>query len=208
MSRPAVCFVAMPFDGELQYLFLYLELYLERHFNLKLWRADRRPGTGLVVTKVREQIVRCDLLLAEISSSNPNVLYEIGLAHALGKPVIMLSRRPPEEAPFDVRGHEMVTYQPEHDEQFRRDLGASIEIALTNKKLYDEAEMLLQDFSIHAGRALPAVDSDTFRAAIARQQLPDQGAGRVRQLVAGIARDSLDTDFMAKLDSWTKERFA
>ncbi len=29
MSTPSVCFVAMPFDGELQYLFLYLEVYLQ-----------------------------------------------------------------------------------------------------------------------------------------------------------------------------------
>ena len=206
MSHPPVCFVAMPFDGELQYLYLYLEIYLKDRFNLTLWRADRRPGTGLVVSKVRDQIVQCDFVLAEITSSNPNVLYEIGLAHAMDKPVIMLSRRKREEAPFDVRPHEIIEYQPSQDEQFRLDLGASVDIVLTNQKLYDEAQALLDEFSKYAGRRLSSIDRDGFGLAIGGKQLADRGAARARELVVGIVRDSPDNDFMTKLDSWIRER--
>lgn len=41
-------------------------------------------------SSLRSELVRCDLIFAVVSDPSANVFYEIGLAHALGKPVVLL----------------------------------------------------------------------------------------------------------------------
>jgi len=63
-----------------------------------------RPG---IFSKIRD----ADLIVAEISSGSPNVLYEAGWAHAMGKPTLLLA----EEAvdlPFDINDYLVVKYDP------------------------------------------------------------------------------------------------
>ena len=49
--------------------------------------------------------------MAEISTQNPNVFYELGYAHALRKPAILLVRRQEgQKMPFDVSGYRAIFY--------------------------------------------------------------------------------------------------
>ena len=50
-----------------------------------------------------------EVVIAEISSSNANVFYELGYAHALDKPTVLLARRG-EVLPFDVSGYRVIFY--------------------------------------------------------------------------------------------------
>jgi hypothetical protein len=75
-------------------------------------RADDIYASRPVMLDVQESILGADLLLCEMSGRNPNVFYELGLAHALGKPVILVSRDS-EDIPFDLRHIRVLTYQPE-----------------------------------------------------------------------------------------------
>ncbi len=67
---------------------------------------------GDIMDQVWQGIRGADAVVADITGKNPNVFYEIGLAHALGKEVILISQEP--EAPFDVRSSRRVTYSA-HD---------------------------------------------------------------------------------------------
>jgi hypothetical protein len=58
---------------------------------------------------VQESILDADLILCEMSGRNPNVFYELGLAHAVGKPAILVSRRE-EDVPFDLRHVRVILY--------------------------------------------------------------------------------------------------
>ena len=49
------------------------------------------------------------MLVAELTSRNPNVLYELGLAHALKKPVVLISSNE-HDIPFDVRHIRVIYY--------------------------------------------------------------------------------------------------
>lgn len=49
------------------------------------------------------------VLIAELTSKNPNVFYELGLAHALEKPVILVSSNQ-EDVPFDLRHIRVILY--------------------------------------------------------------------------------------------------
>ena len=50
-------------------------------------RGDDLRGR-VILTDIWEQINRCEVVLADLTGDNPNVYYELGIAHALGKEVI------------------------------------------------------------------------------------------------------------------------
>ena len=72
-----------------------MQKYLKEKHGLKVERGDHQILTKAIIDKVRDQIVEADLLPGDVTSGNPNVFYEIGLAHAIGKPVIFLTQDPP-----------------------------------------------------------------------------------------------------------------
>jgi hypothetical protein len=49
------------------------------------------------------------VLVAELTSRNPNVFYELGLAHALKKPVVLVSSNA-EDVPFDLKHIRVIYY--------------------------------------------------------------------------------------------------
>jgi hypothetical protein len=54
----------------------------------------------------------CRFVIAEISGGNDNVFYELGIAHTLNKPAILITRTTqPEEVPFDIRHLRYIQYK-------------------------------------------------------------------------------------------------
>lgn len=78
------------------------------------WRTDRSVPTGDVVAAIRDGISHCFFAIADTTGDRPNVMYELGLAHAADKPVILLRRAncdgsiPP--APFDFQTQSILAY--------------------------------------------------------------------------------------------------
>ena len=66
-------------------------------------------GQG-VMEDVYEGIVRARLVVAECTGRNPNVLYELGMAHTLGKRTALLSQNEA-DIPFDLRRFRFCIYQ-------------------------------------------------------------------------------------------------
>ena len=75
---------------------------------------------GIIMDHVWQGIRGSDAVVADISGLNPNVFYEIGLAHALGKEVIIISSD--KETPFDIRSLRHFMYDPENIESLRIEL--------------------------------------------------------------------------------------
>lgn len=70
-----------------------------------------------------------EIIVAELTTQNANVFYELGLAHAAGKPVILLSETM-DDVPFDLRSLRVITYDrhdPEWGAELRQTLAGSIE---------------------------------------------------------------------------------
>ena len=72
-------------------------------------RADDIFAPGSVIDDVVQSIQRADYLIAELSERNPNVYYELGLAHALGKKVILITQTL-DTLPFDLRHQRVIKY--------------------------------------------------------------------------------------------------
>ena len=102
-------FVLMPFDDEFSSIYSgFLEDVL-RAKGFEVTRADNIENQRSIMKDVIEGIVKSDLIVADLTSSNPNVYYELGIAHALGKPVIHLTQAL-EEVPFDLKPYRFIEY--------------------------------------------------------------------------------------------------
>ena len=71
-------------------------------------RADFDPRSAIVKAML-ERIAFADLVLADVTLGNANVYYEVGYAHALNKPTILLAQRG-KELPFDIRSYRVIFY--------------------------------------------------------------------------------------------------
>ena len=104
-------FVAMPFSGEFDTLYDDVIKPVATDLRFEILRVDEISGPGIILDDIRRQIESAQVVVAEVSQSNPNVFYEIGYAHALGKPVILLARKEPEkQLPFDIRPYRAIYY--------------------------------------------------------------------------------------------------
>lgn len=56
-------------------------------------RSDEAPGGGDLIKAIIEGILRADLIIADLTYSNPNVLYELGVANALSKDCLMICQK-------------------------------------------------------------------------------------------------------------------
>lgn len=104
------CFVMMPF-GE-WFDRYYAEIYVPaiKEAGFEPVRADELFTTGSVVEQIWEQIEKAKLLLADLSGKNPNVFYELGLAHAAKKPVVFTAGQL-DDVPFDLRHLRVIIYE-------------------------------------------------------------------------------------------------
>src|SRR5579863_495766 len=66
-------------------------------------------GTGKVMDQVFTGISAAKVLVAELTMRNPNVFYELGLAHALKKPVVLVSSNE-DDVPFDLKHIRVIYY--------------------------------------------------------------------------------------------------
>jgi hypothetical protein len=103
------CFVMMPFGQWFDRY--YQEIYVPaiREAGLEPVRADELFTTGSVVEQIWEQIEKSKVLLADLTDKNPNVFYELGLAHAAVKPVVFTAGKL-DDVPFDLRHLRVIIY--------------------------------------------------------------------------------------------------
>lgn len=80
-----------------------------RDLGLRVQRGDEEFVSGDIFPHILRQITKARLIVANVDGRNPNVFYELGIAHALGKPTILVSRTP-NDVPFDIKTKRIVLY--------------------------------------------------------------------------------------------------
>jgi hypothetical protein len=104
-------FAAMPFDPSFDDVFFVAIRRAVREVGGRAVRIDQTMHGGDAVMATRKQLQDCRAVIADVSTGEPDVLYELGLAHALGKPSIQICRTAHQDLPFMVRNHETLLYQ-------------------------------------------------------------------------------------------------
>jgi hypothetical protein len=72
-------------------------------------RADDIWNNSIIVQDIFELICCSSIVIVDFSGKNPNVFYEVGIAHTLGKHVIPITQHM-EDIPFDLRHHRVILY--------------------------------------------------------------------------------------------------
>jgi len=105
-----LCFVLMPFAERFQPVYDdHIRPVVERA-GLRCERADEIRGTNLITWDIWEKINRARFLIADLTERNPNVFYELGLAHAISKDVILLTQSM-DFVPFDLKALRCIVYE-------------------------------------------------------------------------------------------------
>jgi hypothetical protein len=82
---------------------------IARKVDLKVTRADEITGPGIIFKDIQQNIAEANVVIADIATQNSNVFYEVGYAHALNKPTILLAKRG-EDLPFDIKSYRVIFY--------------------------------------------------------------------------------------------------
>lgn len=102
--------VLMPFKQEFDELYRLAVKDALDALGYQCERIDELLFVGDVVQTLCDKIEQSELIIADLSGQNPNVLYELGYADALKKKVILLASSA-DDIPFDVRGRRLITYE-------------------------------------------------------------------------------------------------
>lgn len=122
---PQLVFVLTPFHTEHVQIFKRIRSVCS-DVGLKCLRGDEEYINSDILSHILRLLVKARVIVANIQGRNANVFYELGIAHALGKPTILVSEFM-ENVPFDVRSRRIILYK--NLDQLTKMLG--IELART-----------------------------------------------------------------------------
>ena len=88
---------------------------------LRAERADDITVPGRITDQITSAIERADVLIADVTDLNPNVLFELGYGDALGKSIIVLNQRG-DATPFDIKDWRQIPYTAESLKHMRSTL--------------------------------------------------------------------------------------
>ena len=109
-TRTRSAFVVMQFTSPFDELFEDVIRPVCSEIEIDAYRASDIYRPGVILQDIIQGLAESDVIVAEVTPSNANVFYELGYAHALSKPVILLAERDT-PLPFDVSGYRVIFYE-------------------------------------------------------------------------------------------------
>jgi nucleoside 2-deoxyribosyltransferase len=109
-SESKRAFVLMPFTDEMLDVFILGIRWAADKLEIVAERSDDLEHNGEIIQEIRDAISEYEIIIADTTGANPNVCYEVGFAHALEKPTILICRRG-ENLPFDLQGTNHLFYE-------------------------------------------------------------------------------------------------
>lgn len=142
MNIVSICFVIQPFDaGKFDKRYEDVLKPAIEEAGLVAYRVDRDVGVEVPIDAIEEGIRSSTICLAEITTDNPNVWYELGYARARGRPVVMISSKERAKFPFDIQHRAVISYESDSTSDFtglRASITAKIKALLLKGERIDE----------------------------------------------------------------------
>jgi hypothetical protein len=122
-------FMLMPFTPDLKLIY---DAHIKKaisELGLSIARADDFFSRGSIMHEVWSAINYAKVVIADCTGRNPNVFYEIGIAHTLGKDTILISQAL-KDIPFDLHHLRVITYEltPEGMIKLEEDLKSALKL--------------------------------------------------------------------------------
>jgi hypothetical protein len=128
-----IVFAAMPFSPEYDDIFFVAMSHAAKSVGAVCRRVDLEEFGGDIVVEIKRLIDSSIAVIADLSESKPNVLYEVGYAHALDRPTVHICSTPLDELPFDVRNWNTLQYKRGQTYEFQERLSARLKVLLDHK---------------------------------------------------------------------------
>ncbi len=109
--KPGSCFVLMPFNARFDDVYAIIQTTLQSaDLNFICRRADDFREASILWT-ILQNIAQSEFIVADLTDSNPNVFYELGIAHCVKdfEKVVILTQRM-DFVPFDLRHLRCIVY--------------------------------------------------------------------------------------------------
>lgn len=78
--------------------------------NWKVSRIDEHPNAGLITNQILKELLEADVVLAEITTPNPNVFYELGIRQTISRRGTILIAQQGTKLPFDISSQRVIFY--------------------------------------------------------------------------------------------------
>lgn len=102
-------FVLMPFSKEYDDIYKLGIKETAKKLDVEAYRLDEELFDKGMLEKIYDEIQSCDFIIADLSNRNPNVFYELGYAHAIGKLCLLITQNT-ENIPFDLKHKRHIAY--------------------------------------------------------------------------------------------------
>ncbi len=139
------CFVVMPFLANLKPIYEKCILPATRRLNLTCKRGDDFFSDSSIMDEVWGAIFFAKIIICDCTGRNPNVFYEMGMAHTVGRPTILCAQSL-DDIPFDVQHRRIIIYEdsPAGLSKFQNTLARHIqdELGLSRSKILDILDKL------------------------------------------------------------------
>ncbi|CRY04958.1 TPA: hypothetical protein PXP62_000877 [Yersinia enterocolitica] len=167
-----ICFIIMPIadvptyeSGHFNRVYQHLIAPACKRAGFKPIRADEVNSSNMIVLDILKKIVESDMAICDLSSRNPNVLYELGLRQAFNKKTVLIKDQIT-TSPFDVQAFRYAEY----DSSLRIDyvqneivsLAASIKATYEAKDDVNSVVQLLQIEPAKIGEKTQLSTTDTI----------------------------------------------
>src|ERR1044072_158016 len=121
------CFVLMPFQDRLKEIYsdVYVPVCLNN--NIHCWRVDEIARPGSITRDIIEGILDADIIIADLTTRNANVFYELGIAHSTSNKTIMTAQSL-KDVPFDIASYRVIFY--EHTLNGSKELARKLDLAI------------------------------------------------------------------------------
>ncbi len=125
-------FVLMPLDKKLNDTYKFGIKGAAEDAGAYAERVDEQIFYDGILDRVFNQINKADVIVADMTGRNPNVFYEVGYAHALGKIVILLTQNA-DDIPFNLKHRQHIVYAGQI-ETLRKELTGKLIWAIAESK--------------------------------------------------------------------------
>ena len=150
-NKAKPCFVIMPISDQPQYpaghfnkIYEQIIVPAVKEAGFEPVRADSNQICDSIMQKILKNLVECDMAICDLSSRNPNVMYELGIRQAYGKKVVLIQDDATDKI-FDVAGINTVFYK--RDRLYENVIKAKDDIANAIKETYANGSFSLMSIA-------------------------------------------------------------
>jgi len=105
-------FISTPISEDFHNIRLIIENVLKKNFDIEIFKVEDIITLDQSQTPILKIIKGADLLIADITNNNPNIMLEVGYASGLGRDILFIIQENISNIPFDLRGNFILVYDP------------------------------------------------------------------------------------------------